>query len=181
MAKTSPPVSMINMQLYNPPYALWSIWKELSLLNRMLILILGVVFAYCVLYTVKTILVVRSARGGSNENLALARDRVAALAIGYATLRQVIGAAFYLFGLVLFLGFENVASVLSDSKEPIGFFILDNFLLQSAFAANVFFIFLLLHLVRWSGNVALDRFSRRLSRQPVSEGFSGDASANVCS
>jgi hypothetical protein len=151
------------MHMYNPPYALWSIWRQLSILNHGLVLILGAAFGYSVFLTVRTILRLRSVCYRQNENAALVREKVAALVAGYAKVQQVIGTAFYLFGMVLFLGMENIGYVLADGKELPGTYVLDNFLLQCAFAANVFLIFLVLHLIQWLGSTVLSSLSRRSS------------------
>lgn len=149
------------MHMYNPPYALWSIWKQLSILNHALVLVLGATFVYSVFSTARTMLWLRSVRKRQNENSQLVREKVAALVARHANVKQAIDAAFYLFGLILFLGMENIRYVLAEGKEPLGAFVLDNFLLQCAFAANVFIIFLVLHLIQWSGGAALDSLSRR--------------------
>lgn len=161
----------MNMRVYNPPYALWSIWRNLSILNRGFILILGVVFVYCVFSTIRTLLRVRSVRRISSENVALARQRVAALSVGRATARQIVGLTLYSFGLILFLGLQGIGRTLGDSNEVILISILMNFVLQCAFAANVFLVFLVLHLIQWSGDAALNSLSRHLSRQESTEGF----------
>ena len=91
------------------------------------------------------------------------RDALAVLATRYARLRQALGATFYLFGLVLCLGFANIAKVVGDGKDSLGILVLDNFLLLCAFAANIFFIFLVLHSIEWAGSAVLDSLSRRVS------------------
>jgi len=151
------------MHMYDPPYALWTIWRQLSLLNRGLILILGAVFAYCVFSTVRTMLRLHSVWNRPNQDGATLRDAVGVLVTRYAKLRQIIAAAFYLFGLVLFLGLENITNVMFEGNEPGGVYVLDNFLLLCAFAANVFFIFLVLHSIQWAGSAVLDSLWRRVS------------------
>src|ERR1022692_227485 len=158
-------VSNIDMHMYDPPYALWSIWRQLSLLDRGVIMILYAVFIYCVFSTIRTMLQLRSVWNRPNENIVVVHQGVATLATRYSNVRQVIGAAFYLFGLVLFLGLEAIPNVLGDGKEPLGTYVLDSFLLQCAFAANVFLIFLVLHLIQWSGSAVLDSLSRQLRPQ----------------
>ena len=154
---------MTTMHWQDPPYALWTIWRQLSLLNRGLVLILGTVFAYCAFSTIRTMLRLHSVWNRPNQEGETVRDAIAVLATHYARLRQVIGATFYLFGLVLFLGMENITNVMADGKEPLGIYVLDNFLLLCAFAANVFFIFLVLHSIQWAGSAVLDSLSRRVS------------------
>ena len=55
-----------------------------------------------------------------------------------------IGAAFYLFGFVLFMNLATIGNTIDSSKTPLGYYILQNFLLQCAVAANAFFVFLVL-------------------------------------
>ena len=147
--------------LYNPPYALWTIWRGLSTMNRALILILGAVLAYFVFSTIRTMLQLRAVWNRPDQDTETARNAIGALATRFARLRQVIGVMFYLFGLVLFLGMENITYYLGGSNTPGGVYILDNFLLLCAFAANGFFIILVLHCIQWAGSAVLDSFSRR--------------------
>jgi hypothetical protein len=157
------------MHMYDPPYALWSIWRQLSTLQRGLIFILGAVMLYCVFSTARTTLRLRVVWNHPNQNVTAVREAIAALANRYANMRQVIGAAFYLFGVVLFLGLENIANIIGDGKDPLSVYVLGNFLLDCAFAANVFFIFLMLHFIQWSGNAALHSLSRRLNSRSRSD------------
>ena len=151
------------MHMFNPPYALWSIWKQLSLLNHGFILILGAVFVYCVFSTIRMLLQLRPVWNRPSQNTAVVREAVTALARRNTNVRQAIGATSYLFGLVLFLGLENITNVVGDGKGSLGIYVLDNFLLLCAFAANVFFIFLVLHFIQWFGSAVLDSLSRRLT------------------
>jgi len=157
---------MTTLHMYDPPYALWTIWRALSTLNRGLVLILGVVFVYCIFSTVRTMMRLHSVWNRPNQDRTTVSDAVAALATRHGRLRQVISATFYLFGLVLCLGMENITNFLGDGKEPLGVYVLDNFLLLCAFAANIFFIFLVLHSVQWAGGAVLDSLSRRVSSRP---------------
>lgn len=152
---------MRTAHLYNPPYALWTLWRALSTLNRSLVVILGGVFVYCVFTTIRTMLRLHRVWNRPNQDRETVRDAIAVLATRYARLRQVIGATFYLFGIVLFLGLESITNTLGDGKDPLGIYVLDNFLLLCAFAANVFFIFLVLHSIQWAGSAVLDSLSRR--------------------
>ena len=154
------------MHLYDPPYALWTIWRQLSLLNHGLVLILGAVFAYCLFSTIRTMLRLRSIWNRPNQDQATIREAVAVLATRYARMRQVIGATFYLFGLVLFLGLESITNFIGDGKEPLGVQVLDSFILLCAFAANVFFIFLVLHCVQWFVSDRVHAYATRLNARP---------------
>jgi hypothetical protein len=89
------------------------------------------------------------------EDISTIQRSMAALHRLCTNVRQLIRATFYLFGLVLFLGLQRAYFVIGLSKIPVETIILENFLLYFAFAANVFFVFLVLHLVQWffSGRV----------------------------
>ena len=154
---------MTTGHLYDPPYALWTIWRALSTLNRGLIVILAAVFVYCIFSTLRTMLRLHSIWNRAEQDRKAVSDTVAALATRYTRMRQVISATFYLFGFVLFLGLESITNVLGDGTDPLGVYVLNNFLLLCAFAANVFFIFLVLHSVQWVGSAVLDSLSRRVS------------------
>jgi hypothetical protein len=80
---------------------------------------------------------------------------VAALQARSANLRQLILATFYLFGIVFFFGLRSALWTPDNNSTPGGMLILENFFLHFAFAANAFFIFLVLHSVQWfvSGRV----------------------------
>jgi hypothetical protein len=62
---------------------------------------------------------------------------------------KLITTAFYLFGCVLFMGLLNAYSVIDDSKIPTGYIVLTHLEPHFAFAANVFFVLLVLHLIGW--------------------------------
>src|SRR5581483_4846690 len=119
-------------------------------------------FVYCVFSTIRTMLLLRTVWSRPNQDRETIRDAIGVLGTRYARLRQVITASFYLFGLVLFLGLENISNVMADGNQPLGIYVLDNFLLLCAFAANIFFIFLVLHSIQWAGNAVLDSLSRRV-------------------
>jgi len=63
-------------------------------------------------------------------------------------LQHFIGAAFYLLGLVLFVGLQLAYITIDNSKTPVGWIFLQNFVIYFAFAANVFLVFLI-HFVQW--------------------------------
>ena len=62
---------------------------------------------------------------------------------------MVLGATFYLFGVVFFLDLQQAPMTLGLSASPPWTEILWNFELLFAFAANVFIVLLILHLVSW--------------------------------
>jgi len=133
----------------HPSYALWSIWTELPTLPRLFLLILAIVAIYS-LFSATAIL----ARLRSIMNPSQSKD-VVALQARSANLRQLILATFYLFGIVLFFGLRSALWTPDSNSTSVGILILENFFLHFTFAANAFFIFLVLHSVQWfvSGRV----------------------------
>ena len=138
------------MFMSSPPYWLWSIWPSLSLVNRLFLLVLSAVSIYCLLSAIVIHLRLRSIRKTQpNEDPISFRRSTAALHSRVANLRHVIGATFYLFGFVFFLGLQSAPRVLGHSASPLGMEVLPTFVLLFAFAANVFLVLLALHLVSW--------------------------------
>ena len=116
---------------------------------RLFLLILAIVAIY-LLFSATAIL----ARLRSIMSPSQSKD-VAALHARSANLRQVILATFYLFGTVFFFGLRSALWTPDSNSTSVGMLILENFFVHFAFAANAFFIFLVLHSVQWfvSGRV----------------------------
>jgi hypothetical protein len=74
---------------------------------------------------------------------------VAAIHVRSANVRQLILATFYLFGIVFFFGLRSALRTPDSNNTSVGMVILENFFPHFAFAANAFFIFLVLHSVQW--------------------------------
>ena len=136
--------------MFDPPYALWSIWKELSFLQQFFTLTLSAVSLYTVVQAILTIVQLRSMRTlrPAENNMAI-RTSIAAHRKVWNNVRQLIRAAFLLFRFILFLGLQYVGKTLGDGPTLLGTEVLGNFIMSFAFAANVFFVFLVLHLVQW--------------------------------
>lgn len=148
------------MRLFDPPDALWSIWKELGYLDRLMILMLCVIGAYSLFLSSSTLLRLRSMkRAKTNETATSIRDFVAVLCDRWSRLRQAIAATFYLFGLILFIGLQTIGNYVGDGNGATR--VLENFILQCAFAANAFSILLVLHCVQWFVCGRLRSFSER--------------------
>jgi hypothetical protein len=128
---------------------LWTIWGYLSWLQRSFLFILLLVSIHCVYTTVVIMVRLRSkATLNKQRELVTLQSRNAAL-------HQMIEAAFYLFGIVLFLGLQFAHWVIGDGPRPIAYQIINHYLLHFAFAANVFVIFLFLHCMHWIGSARL--------------------------
>ena len=134
----------------SPPFALWSIWRYLPFAQKLFLLILCVVGVYSL---VSAIVVMARLRAmtivAQKEDTPSIQRAMAALHKRCSNVRQLIRATFYLFGFVLFLGLQGAYFVLGLSSIPIVSIIIENFVLYFAFAANVFLVFLILHLVQW--------------------------------
>jgi len=139
------------------PVPIWSVLPYLSFLERLFFLALMVLSVYVLLAAVTTVLHVRRIRASvlPSTNSADAEQRFAALRRRSARVDKLITTALYLFCCVLFTGLLNAYSVIDNSKTPIGYIVLWNLWPQFAFAANVFFVLLVMHLIGWciSGSV----------------------------
>src|SRR6266446_3992390 len=143
----SPPVS--NASMFNP---LWSILKYLPSLQLLFCLILTMVSAYGLFSA--TLIVVRL------RSLATLHARS-------ANLHQLVIATFYLFGFIFFLTLPFAFMTLGASKVPGWMFIFENLDYYFAFAANVFFVFLVLHSVQWFVSARVRASARWLNAQNI--------------
>lgn len=151
----------------NLSYALWSIWIELPLLHRLFFFALFVVGAYSLFSATKVLARVRSLMAsGHPKDVTALQNEVAALSARSANMRHLITASFYLFGIVFFWGLRFTLWT-PDSKTPVGILVLQNFFLYFAFAANVFFVFLILHLVQWFASARLQACARSLTTSHI--------------
>ena len=132
------------------PYTLWSIWRELSTLYRLFVLILAVVSIYSLSSATIVLKRIRAFTRPRNEEIpAFTQQHVAGLHSRCSNLRQILGATFYLFGLLFFVGLQNAPITVGDGRGFPAVEILNNFVFHFVFAANVFLVFLALHLVQW--------------------------------
>jgi len=102
-----------------------------------------------------------------HEHLIPIEDVLAPLYRSLANTRQLIGATFYLFGFVFFLLLPNIQNTLEarSTAEELKQ-ILGGFQICCEFAANVFFIFFVLHVAEWIVYMMLNRSSKRLNSGP---------------
>ena len=136
--------------MFSSNYTLWEILKSLSTLQRLFCLILVVVSIYSLLSATVILVRLRSLTNRSKvEDISSFQRSLAALHARSANLRQLISATFCLFGLVFFLTLPFAFMTLGDSKVPGWVSIFQNLGFDFAFAANVFFVFLVLHSVQW--------------------------------
>lgn len=150
--------------MLNPPYSLWSIWTQLSYLDRGFLLIFGVLCACSLFSATTTILRLRSLQNLSNEGIAAAEPSLTVERSRWATLKQATTATFYIFAVLLFIGFSGIGShFLGGGLNSLVIDALGTFRLLCIFAANVFFIFFVLHLIQWFMSDLLKATSGRLN------------------
>lgn len=134
----------------NPPFALWSIWRYLPLLEKLFCLVLCAVCVYSLFSAIAILGRLRAMMIlPQKEDISPIQRSMAALHKRCTNVHQLIRATFYLFGLVLFLGLQGAYFVIGLSKFPVESIIVEKFVLYFAFAANVFLVFLIMHLVQW--------------------------------
>jgi hypothetical protein len=143
-------VSITNM--YDPPYAVWSIWRSCGWLHRIVLILIGGLIVHSVLLDVVTVVRLRSINAAKSDlNLDLAKNAVQTLRQHWVGIRQATVAVFYVFGLVLFLVLQYVGVVIGDGgPASAARQVMGNFTLSCAFASNVFFGFFVLHIVQWT-------------------------------
>lgn len=152
------------MFMFDPPYPLWSIWKDFSLLQRLFMELLCAISVYCLFVSFRTALRVRAIeKQNLKERTIPIEEALAPLYRSLANTRRIIGATFYLFGFFLFFSLQFVVNTLGSNplKEIMG-----SFVLCCAFAANVFPIFLVLHVAEWLVYIMLNQCSKRLGGGP---------------
>lgn len=139
------------------PTPIWEVWPYLSSLERLVFIGLIVLGAYVLFSAVFTVLRVRKGRelrsGIDGQTLTALRQR--STRVG-----KLIAMAFYLFGWVLFSGLHGAYSTIINGKAPVverG--ILLDLEPHFGFAANAFFVFLMLYVVAWFISSRVSRFA----------------------
>ncbi len=125
-----------------PPYFFWSVWRNFSTWERLFLAGLCVVSVYAFYSVIITVFRVRC-------NSADTKSTFLALHRRSMRLQRLIGAAFYLFGTVLFLSLQWAYVTIDDNRTPGGWVVLENFAICFAFAFNAFIAFLILHAFGW--------------------------------
>jgi hypothetical protein len=151
----------------NLHYAIWSIWGELPILPKLFFLALCLVSIYTIFSAVVTMIRLRllSNQLQAEDGPSLQRS-LAALQGRSVNVRQLLGATLYFFWFVFFLTLP-LATITMGSKISVGILILRNFLMYFSFAANVFFIFLVLHSVQWFVSGRVQASVKRLNGQKI--------------
>lgn len=130
-----------------PPYAVWSIWQSCGWVERIVLILIGGLIIYSLRLAVLTSVRLRALKVvGAAERSDIANNSILTLQRRWVRIRQATAATFYVFGLVLFLALQIDGDMgLASATNQV----LRNFIASCAFAANVFFGFLLLHVVQW--------------------------------
>jgi hypothetical protein len=150
----------------NLPYAIWTIWPHLSLLDKLFFLLLCAIGIYFLIFAALATARLRAVQNATlREDAISVQRRLAALQERSTKLQQMISAAFYLFGFVLFFGLQSAYITIELSNTPVGWLVLRNFQIYFAFAANVFFVFLIIHFVQWFASGRVAAYSSRLDAQ----------------
>jgi hypothetical protein len=150
----------------NGQYPFWSIWGHFTDLERMFFLILFGASLYCVLSVTATLVRLRAIRKVDSDHLVTRNLSMRMLSKRLANLKDLIGAIFYLFGVVLSCGLVDVAHIVGDTSVSMPWHtILDHFVTHWAFAGNVFSILLALHLLRWFASNSVWSCSQELQKQ----------------
>ena len=151
--------------MFNP---LWSILKYLPTLQLLFCLILTMVSAYGLFSATLIVVRLRSLANRSKvEDLSSLQRSLATLHARSANLHQLVIATFYLFGFIFFLTLPFAFMTLGASKVPGWMFIFENLDYYFAFAANVFFVFLVLHSVQWFVSARVRASARWLNAQNI--------------
>lgn len=149
--------------MYNYSPTVWSIWPALSILNRLFVVILVAVSIYSL---ITAIVVMKELRAiakrckstGAPDPL---RPDFRPLHARCTNLRQILGATFYLFGFLFFIGLQNAFITVGDGPQLPFVEVLNNFVVHFVLAANVFLAFLILHLAQWLVSNRVETRSRR--------------------
>jgi hypothetical protein len=152
--------------MFDPSRAapIWLVWPYLSFLERLFFLALTVLTIYVLFSAATTISRLRKSGASVRDGLSAdSKELLVVLRRRSTRVDRLITTAFYLFGVVLFLGMQNAYVTIDDSKTSVGWIILRNFGPHFAFASNVFFMLLALHPVGWF----ISSWVGRLASQPT--------------
>jgi len=151
------------MLISNPPYPFWSAWVYFSGWEHLFLILLGVLSVHVLYSAAMTVLAVRKGiiSAGSGNSVS-AENVLVILRRRSRRVDKLIATAFFLFGVVLFESLQWAYVTIDNTKTPTGWLILRDFLPHFAFAFNVFFIFLVLHVVGWLVSNHINRLALQL-------------------
>ena len=149
----------------SPPYAIWSIWRHIGFCEQLLFLALCVLGVYFLFSVMMALTWPRKSSPHLRARSLPTRAHLSALQKRTAIFEKLLLAAFYLFGLALFVGLQQAYLDLHDDKTPVVWLVVQNFAVQFAYAANVFFVFLVLHLAKWFVEGRVSAYSTMLKTE----------------
>jgi hypothetical protein len=140
---------MIGANMFDPssPAPIWVIWPYLSWSERLFFLALCTLGVYSLLLAVTVVRFQRTA--GDLNRIASVQKNLLRISKHVRNLQQATLCSFYLFGFVLFAGFQSAYRVLENSSTPLGLIVVRNFQIHFVFAANAFLVFLVFHFIQW--------------------------------
>jgi hypothetical protein len=141
------PITGANMFEVSRPTFVWLIWRYLSFSEVLFFLALCALGVYS-LFLAVAVVRFQNVAGDLNHMASVHKGRLR-LRKRVRNLQQATVAAFFLFGFVLSLCFQSAYTVLGDSPTPTGWIVLRNFYVHFAFAANAFFVLLVVHIIQW--------------------------------
>jgi hypothetical protein len=145
-------------------YGLRDIWLSLPAFPRLFLVILVIVSFYA-LYSA-TFILIRLGSMSKRPAIESAGTRTQALASVLqraANLRQLITATFYLFAFVFFLDLPLMFITMGDGKMSVLTLIVENLRVYAAFAADVSFVFIVLHSAQWFVSTRIRSSKSRLT------------------
>jgi len=120
----------VNPHMYDPPYAVWSIWQSCGWLYRVVLILIGGLTVYSLPLSVVTLVRLRRISADKSDvSLDLSKKSVQALYKHWVNIRQATIAVFCIFGLVLFFALQYVGITFGDGKQDWTGQILNNFTL----------------------------------------------------
>jgi len=159
-------------------HAVWSLfvlatlrstWIYFSTLERLFLVGLSAVSIYVLLSTGTTLLGIRKVSASIRDGSGIEAEKMFILLRKRSSrMDKLVVAAFYVFGMVLFLGLQDSYITIDNSSTPLGWIILRSFEPHFVFASDVFFAFLALHVLGWFVSNSLDRFAVQTLTAPRS-------------
>jgi hypothetical protein len=146
-----------------PQYGFWVAWRFFSVSQKLFLLALFALSVYTVYCLAKTVSCIRATKERNDEeSRKVAEQILSALQRRSSRLQNLIGTAFYVFGIVLFATLQWSYVTLDQSRSSIVWTVLSDFQTSFIFAFNVFTLFLILHVLRWMTSGFVDRFRFQL-------------------
>lgn len=141
--------------MYNSSIDFIMLWRELSFSYRVFVLILIAVTVHSLISAIVVVKRLRQLR-----TLETTDSTLVSLNSRCDRLRQTLGATVYLFVFLMFVGLQSARHTLGLSHAALVDQILRNFELHFIFAAKVFLVFLILHLLQWVLSSRVQAFAR---------------------